>query len=70
MTSSTIGTRIDEFIAYKRRLGYVYDTQERYLKHYQKHMDENYPLLALPIKKARIVFLISSRDNPEDCITL
>lgn len=57
MTSSTIGTRIDEFIAHKRRLGYVYDTQERYLKHYQKHMDENYPLLALPDKESTDSFL-------------
>lgn len=57
MTSTTIGTKIDEFIAYKRSLGYVYDTQERYLKHYQKHMDENYPLLELPDKESTDSFL-------------
>lgn len=57
MTSTAIGTRIDEFIAYKRSLGYVYDTQERYLKHYQTHMDVNYPLLELPDKESTDRFL-------------
>lgn len=31
MKKAAIGERIDDFIAYKRSLGYVYDTQERYL---------------------------------------
>ena len=50
MRKTTIGEKIDGFIAYKRSLGYVYDTAERYLKHYQRHMEEQYPHLDLPDK--------------------
>ena len=39
MRKTTIGEKINDFIAYKRSLGYVYDTAERYLKHYQRHME-------------------------------
>ena len=45
MKKTAIGERINAFIAYKRSLGYVYDTQERYLKHYQRHMEENFSWL-------------------------
>lgn len=45
MTGKTIGDQIDRFISYKHSLGYVYDTQERYLRHYQKHMEEAFPHL-------------------------
>jgi integrase/recombinase XerD len=57
VTEQTIGKRIDSFISYKRSLGYVYDTQERYLKHYQKYMEENFPHLALPDKDSTDSFL-------------
>lgn len=66
MSSTSISDKIDTFIAYKRSLGYVYDTQERYLKHYQKHMEEAYPHLALPDKEIQTVLLISSRGKPVD----
>ena len=57
MRKTTIGEKIDGFIAYKRSLGYVYDTAERYLKHYQRHMEEQYPHLDLPDKKSTDGFL-------------
>lgn len=57
MSSTSISDKIDTFIAYKRSLGYVYDTQERYLKHYQKHMEEAYPHLELPDKESTGRFL-------------
>jgi len=57
MTNQTIGKRIDCFISYKRSLGYVYDTAERYLKRYQKHMEKNYPHLKLPDKGSTDSFL-------------
>jgi len=57
MAEQTIGDRIKSFIAYKRSLGYVYDTPERYLKHYQKHMEEVFPNLTLPDKKSTDSFL-------------
>ena len=49
MRKTTIGEKIDGFIAYKRSLGYVYDTAERHLKHYQRHMEEQYPHLDLRV---------------------
>ena len=57
MTGKTIGDQIDRFISYKHSLGYVYDTQERYLRHYQKHMEEAFPHLTLPDKKSTDSFL-------------
>ena len=57
MKKTTIGEKIDGFITYKRSLGYVYDTPERYLKHYQRHMEEQYPHLDLPDKKSTDCFL-------------
>ena len=57
MKKTTIGEKIDAFIVYKRRLGYVYDTGERYLKHYQRHMEEKYPHLDLPDKESTDCFL-------------
>lgn len=52
MRKATLGEKVDTFIAYKRSLGYVYDTAERYLKHYQRHMEEHYPHLDLPDKES------------------
>lgn len=57
MRITSIGEKIDSFVAYKRSLGYVYDTPERYLRHYQKHMEEAYPHLALPDKESTDSFL-------------
>jgi len=53
----TISEQIADFIAYKRSLGYVYDTQERYLKRYQEHMENEYPHLILPDKESTDCFL-------------
>ena len=64
MKKATIGERIDAFIAYKRSLGYVYDTQERYLKHYQRHMEEQYPYLDLPDKASTDCFLNKYKGLP------
>ena len=57
MKKTTIGEKIDDFIMYKRSLGYVYDTAERYLKHYQRYMEEQYPHLDLPDKNSTDSFL-------------
>lgn len=64
MRKAAIGERIDAFIAYKRSLGYVYDTQERYLKHYQRHMEEQYPHLDLPDKASTDCFLDKYKGQP------
>lgn len=64
MKKATIGERIDDFITYKRSLGYVYDTQERYLRHYQRHMEERYPHLDLPDKASTDCFLDKYREQP------
>ena len=52
MKPATLGEKLDAFIAYKHSLGYVYDTQERYLRHYRYHMEETYPHLDLPDKES------------------
>lgn len=57
MTGQTIGDQIESFIIYKRSLGYVYGTQERYLRHYRKHMEDAFPHLALPDKESTDSFL-------------
>lgn len=64
MKKATIGERIDAFIAYKRSLGYVYGTQERYLKDYQRHMEEQYPHLDLPDKAGTDCFLNKYKGQP------
>lgn len=64
MKKATIGERIDAFIAYKRSLGYVYGTQERYLKDYQRHMEEQYPHLDLPDKASTDCFLNKYKGQP------
>ena len=63
MKKTTIGEKIDGFITYKRSLGYVYDTPERYLKHYQRHMEEQYPHLDLPDKKSTDCFLSKYKEQ-------
>ena len=57
MISSCISDKIDAFINYKRSLGYIYDTPERYLMNYKKHMEEFYPDLQLPDKESTDTFL-------------
>ena len=57
MKKLSIADRIDAFIRYKRSLGYVYDTGERYLRHYQHHMEEQFPDLVLPDKPSTDSFL-------------
>jgi integrase len=57
MRATSIGEKINAFIAYKRSLGYVYGTPERYLRHYQNHMEETYPHLTLPEKGSTDHFL-------------
>ena len=66
MKKISIADRIDTFIRYKRSLGYVYDTQERYLRHYQHHMEERFPDLLLPDKPSTDSFLEQYR--PAACI--
>ncbi|MCF1686248.1 tyrosine-type recombinase/integrase [Tetragenococcus halophilus] len=57
MVEKNINALIVKFLSYKRSLGYVYDTQERYLKHYQKHMEKNFPCLLIPDKVSTDSFL-------------
>lgn len=57
MIEQTIGEKIDGFIAYKRKLGYVYDTQEYYLLRYKKYMEGKFPYLTLPDKESIDRFL-------------
>lgn len=57
MTEKTIAEKISDFISYKHSLGYVYDTQERYLRHYREHMDQFFPELLLPDKESTDSFL-------------
>lgn len=57
MKDPTIAEKIDAFLAYKRSLGYVYDTAERYLRNYQTHMEACFPDLALPDKASTDSFL-------------
>ena len=64
MRKVVIEEKIDAFIAYKRSLGYIYDTQERYLKHYQRHMKEQYPHLDLPDKASTDSFLDKYKGQP------
>lgn len=64
MKKASLGDRIDAFIAYKRSLGYVYETQERYLRHYQCHMEGQYPHLDLPDKESTDCFLDKYKGQP------
>ncbi len=57
MEVTSINDKVDNFIKYKRSLGYVYATQERYLRHYKKHMNEFYPNLEIPTKESTNHFL-------------
>lgn len=57
MKKAPIGEKMDDFITYKRSLVYAYDTPEQYLKHYQRHMEEQYPHLDLPDKESTDCFL-------------
>jgi len=57
LKNTSIGEKIDAFITYKRSLGYVYDTPKRHLKHFQRYLEENYPLLAVPDKASTDGFL-------------
>lgn len=70
MKKTTIGEKIDNFITYKRSLGYVYDTPVRYLKHYQRHMEEQYPHLDLPDKESTDCFLDNTKGRLGDYIML
>ncbi len=64
MKPATLGEKLDAFITYKHSLGYVYDTQERYLRHYQYHMEETYPHLELPDKESTDRFLDKYQGQP------
>ena len=64
MKKLSIADRIDAFIRYKRSLGYVYDTQERYLRHYQHHMEGQFPDLVLPDKPSTDSFLDQYKGLP------
>jgi len=55
---------IDSFISYKRSLGYIYDTQERYLKNYQKYVETLFPGIVLPDKESVDSFLDTMQGCP------
>ena len=57
MTERTLKQKMDSFIAYKHSLGYVYDTQEGYLRNYLNHMEELFPHLNIPDKESTDSFL-------------
>lgn len=57
MKNNSLSEKINEFIAYKRSLGYVYEKPERILNHYRRHMEEEYPCLGLPTKESIDSFL-------------
>ena len=64
MRKATLGEKVDTFIAYKRSLGYVYDTAERYLKHYQRHMRNTIRILTCQTKRAQTLSLINTKGRP------
>lgn len=49
--------RLNDFIVYKRSLGYDYKTAERYLNKYRSYMSENYPDVLVPDKDSTDSFL-------------
>lgn len=48
----TLSLLINDFINYKHKLGYKYETGERYLRYYEKFMVENYPEFEIPDKNS------------------
>ncbi len=52
MKTETMESLINRFVAYKRNTGYVYGTQEHYLKHYLEHVREKFPDTAIPDKQS------------------
>lgn len=57
MTETLIGKRIDEFIAYKHSMGYVYERHEQHIREYQRYMEEYYPEVEIPDKKSTNEYL-------------
>ena len=57
MTPHSLEELLDRFIDYKHSLGYVYDTQERYLGHYRDYMRESFPDVPVPDKESTDGFL-------------
>lgn len=57
MTPRSLEELLDRFIDYKHSLGYVYDTQERYLCHYRDYMRESFPDVPVPDKESTDGFL-------------
>ncbi len=52
MKNETMESLVNRFVAYKRNTGYVYGTQEHYLKHYLEHVREKFPDIAIPDKQS------------------
>lgn len=55
---------IDNFIIYKHRLGYKYETGERYIRNYQKFMDDNFPEIVIPERQSINAYLDIYMNKP------
>lgn len=55
---------INDFLAYKRNLGYKYETGERYIRHYQSYMEENFPEINIPEKNSVNLYLDNYANKP------
>ena len=55
---------INDFLMYKRNLGYKYETGERYIRHYQTFMEENFPEVVLPEKHSTNLYLDTYENKP------
>ena len=55
---------INDFLIYKRHLGYKYETGERYIRHYQFYMEENFPEIDIPEKHSVNLYLDNYENKP------
>lgn len=61
--SKSIAQLADEFVLYKHSLGYIYDTQECYLKRYCK-FEDSYGYSSVLKKKAVVEYMDSLSESP------
>lgn len=52
MKAETLDNLVSRFVEYKRNTGYVYITQEHYLKHYLEHAKKKFPNTVVPDKQS------------------
>lgn len=62
-SSSTLRTYLEEFILYKQNLGYIYQTQGLYLKHYVAYIEEK-DQSDMPQKSVTDQYLAELKDKP------